>query len=48
MAELGCTEYEIMAVQGHSDTKPSKVYTEKAERWRMAVTAMSRFRSLEW
>jgi len=42
LAEMGCTQYEIMAILGHSEAKTSEVYTRKVERWRLAQGAMGR------
>ena len=42
LAELGCTEYEIMAILGHSEARTTQVYTRGAERWRLAKTAMDK------
>jgi integrase len=42
LAELGCTQYEIMAIHGHSEAKTSEVYTRRVERWRLALKAMER------
>lgn len=44
----GCTNYEIMAILGHSDTKTSEVYTRGAERRRLAMSAVSKIESMEW
>lgn len=42
LAELGCSQYEIMAILGHSEAKTSEVYTKRVERWRLALGAMNR------
>lgn len=42
LAELGCSQYEIMAILGHSEAKTSEVYTRRVERWKLAVGAMER------
>lgn len=42
LAELGCTQYEIMAIHGHSEAKTSEVYTRRVERWNLALKAMER------
>lgn len=42
LAELGCSQYEIMAIHGHSEAKTSEVYTRRVERWKLAVNAMER------
>ncbi|MFC3968163.1 tyrosine-type recombinase/integrase [Rhizobium lemnae] len=33
LAEMGCSQYEIMAILGHSEAKTSEVYTRRVERW---------------
>lgn len=42
LAELGCSQYEIMAILGHSEAKTSEVYTRRVERWKLAKTAIER------
>lgn len=42
LAELGCSQYEIMSILGHSEAKTSEVYTRRVERWRLAKTALDR------
>ncbi|WP_246683430.1 tyrosine-type recombinase/integrase [Mesorhizobium sp. B2-1-3A] len=42
LAELGCTQYEIMAILGHSEAKTSEVYTRRVERWKLARQAIER------
>lgn len=42
LAELGCSQYEIMAILGHSEAKTSEVYTRRVERWKLANAAVSR------
>lgn len=42
LAELGCSQYEIMAILGHSEAKTSEVYTRRVERWRLAKVAMEK------
>jgi Site-specific recombinase XerC len=46
LAELGCTQYEIMAILGHSEAKTSEVYTRRVERWRLALVAMEKVSAL--
>lgn len=48
LAEYGCTQHEIMAVHGHTQAATSEIYTRGAARWRLASTAMSRLKDLEW
>lgn len=40
LAELGCSQFQIMAVLGHSEAKTSEVYTKRVERWRLAKDAL--------
>lgn len=42
LAELGCSQYEIMAILGHSEAKTSEVYTRRVERWKLAQAAMGK------
>lgn len=42
LAELGCSQYEIMAILGHSEAKTSEVYTRRVERWKLANGALNR------
>lgn len=42
LAELGCSQYEIMAILGHSEAKTSEVYTRRVERWKLALVAMGK------
>lgn len=44
LAELGCTQYEVMAILGHSEAKTSEVYTRRVERWKLAKGALERVR----
>ncbi len=42
LAELGCTEHQIMAVLGHASPRVSAIYTRSARRWTLALDAMKR------
>ncbi|MBN9073964.1 MAG: tyrosine-type recombinase/integrase [Rhizobiales bacterium] len=42
LAELGCSQYEIMAIHGHSEAKTSEIYTRRVERWKLALKAMEK------
>lgn len=42
LAELGCSQFDIMAILGHSEAKTSEVYTRRVERWKLALAAMER------
>lgn len=44
LAELGCSQYEIMAIHGHSEAKTSETYTRRVERWKLALNAMDRLK----
>jgi integrase len=49
LAELGCSQYEIMAIHGHSEAKTSEVYTRRVERWKLALKAMEKVaKSASW
>lgn len=43
LAEAGCTQYEIMALHGHSDPKTSEIYTRSVDRRKLVDAAMDRF-----
>lgn len=42
LAEMGCSQYEIMAILGHSEAKTSEVYTRRVERWNLARQALGK------
>lgn len=42
LAEQGCSQYDIMAILGHSEAKTSEVYTRRVERWKLAKVALER------
>ncbi|MCF1496259.1 tyrosine-type recombinase/integrase [Agrobacterium vitis] len=42
LAEQGCSQYEIMAILGHSQARTSEAYTRRVERWKLAQQAMDR------
>jgi integrase len=48
LAEEGATEFQIMAVHGHSSPESSKVYTKGARRARLANDAMQLFAGMDW
>ncbi|WP_319499289.1 tyrosine-type recombinase/integrase [uncultured Cohaesibacter sp.] len=48
LAKAGCTQYQIMAIQGHTQAKTSEVYTKGVERRRLAADAMDNLRTLDW
>lgn len=42
LVEQGCSQYDIMAILGHSEAKTSEVYTRRVERWKLARSAFER------
>lgn len=48
LAECGCSQYEIMAILGHTEAKTSEVYTRGVERWNLSVNAMARTENMPW
>ncbi|MDF1685310.1 MAG: tyrosine-type recombinase/integrase [Parvibaculaceae bacterium] len=48
LAQEGCTQYQIMAVHGHTQAKTSEIYTKGVERWNMAADAMSKLEGMKW
>ena len=42
LAEMGSSQYDIMAILGHSEAKTSEVYTRRVERWNLAKTALAK------
>ena len=48
LASLGCTQYEIMSIHGHTEAGTSEIYTKGVERWNLALSAMDKLNTLEW
>jgi integrase len=48
LAEMGCTENEIMAVLGHSDERTTSIYTRSASRRMLAESAMRKMGGFKW
>ena len=48
LAEAGCTQYQIMAIHGHSESRTSEVYTRAVERPELAKQAFSVMTKLDW
>lgn len=49
LAEIGCTQYEIMAIHGHSEAKTSETYTKDAERLKLASVGMEKIeKRIKW
>lgn len=48
LAEMGCSNYEIMALHGHTNAKTSEVYTKGANRSTLAEQAVNKLSLLKW
>ena len=48
LAGAGCTQYQIMSIHGHSESRTSEIYTKDVERPQLAAAAMQKMESLEW
>lgn len=48
LAEMGCTNYEIMALHGHSEARTSEVYTKGADRRELGKRAVQKLSSINW
>ncbi len=48
LAQEGCSQYQIMAIHGHTPAQTSEVYTKGMERWHMAVEAMRTLENMDW
>lgn len=48
LALEGASQYHIMAIHGHASARTSEVYTQGAERARLAAQAMTKFDFLDW
>lgn len=48
LAQEGCSQYQIMAIHGHTQAKTSEIYTKGIERWKLAVDAMRTLEGMEW
>lgn len=48
LAEMGCTENEIMAVLGHADERTTAIYTRSASRRMLAKSAMNKMARFKW
>ena len=45
---LGCAQYEIMSIHGHTEAGTSEIYTKGVERWNVALSAMDKLRTMDW
>lgn len=48
LAQAGCSQYQIMAIHGHTQAKTSEVYTKGVERWSLSTDAMASLNRIEW
>lgn len=48
LAEMGCTTYQIMSIHGHTEAQTSEIYTEGAERLKLAMEGMEKMRNIKW
>ena len=48
LAESGCTQYQIMAIHGHSESRTSEVYTKAVQRPELAKQAINVMNNMEW
>lgn len=48
LADLGCSEHEIMAVLGHANPRTSAIYTASAKRKQLAASAAEKLRGWKW
>lgn len=42
LTELGCNQYILMAILGHSEARTSEIYTREVNRWKLAIDGMAR------
>lgn len=47
LAEAGCSQYQIMAIHGHTESRTSEVYTVGVQRRKLAIQAMQSMESFE-
>lgn len=48
LAQEGCSQYQIMAIHGHTEAATSEIYTKGANRWDLATEAMKKMEKIEW
>lgn len=48
LAQMGCSQYQIMAIHGHTEAQTSEVYTKGVERQQLAQDAMAALATIEW
>lgn len=48
LALQGASQYHIMAIHGHANAKTSEIYTEGADRARLAEQAMQKLAGMDW
>lgn len=46
---MASSQYDVMAILGHSEAKTSEVYTRRLERWNVAKTTLAKIGKIgEW
>jgi hypothetical protein len=48
LAEAGCTQYQNMAIHGHSESRTSEIYTRAVERPELARQGLEAMEAMEW
>ena len=48
LAEMGCSQHQIMAIMSHTQAKTSEIYTKGAERRVLATGGMQALATLDW
>lgn len=48
LAAEGCTQYQVMAIHGHTNAATSEIYTRRVERRRLALEGMRALEGLKW
>jgi len=48
LAEAGCSQYQIMAIHGHSESRTPEVYTKGVDRDELAAAGMETMKGIDW
>lgn len=48
LAQAGYSQYQIMAIHGHSQAETSEVYTKGVDRWQLAKDAAQGLNNIKW
>lgn len=48
LAQHDCTQYHLMCVHGHRESRTSEIYTKGVERSKLAAEAMKKLERMEW